>query len=159
MKENLCFSSVAAPAGAIYWSAADTWVRRPSQVGRGSPPGRGAAVTQQAAHPRRELSGVAPCWIKFRPAAGHRLQVVVAGLRAQAAAAAELVPAGLAGPAAACWVRILRVLVVGAVCSKNCKTRFSRRAPESRTGTQLSRRHSPGRLRRCREPRWRLALW
>lgn len=71
---------------------------------------------QQAAHPCRVLSGVAPCWIKLDSAVGRRLHVVVAGLRAQAAAAAQLDPAGLADPAATSWIRALRVLVVGAVC-------------------------------------------
>lgn len=73
-------------------------------------------MTQQAAHPRRVLSGVAPCWVKLDSAVGHRLHVVVAGLRAQAAAAAQLIPAGVTDPAAAGWVWVLRVLVVGAVC-------------------------------------------
>lgn len=71
---------------------------------------------QQAAHPGRILSGVAPCWIKLDSAVGHRLHVIVAGLRAQAAAAAQLIPAGLTDPAAPGWIRVLRVLVVGAVC-------------------------------------------
>lgn len=71
---------------------------------------------QQAAHPGRVLSGVAPCWVKLDSALGHRLHAAVAGLRAQAATAAQLIPAGLTDPAAAGSIRVLRVLVVSAIC-------------------------------------------
>lgn len=134
-----------------------TWIRWSSDIHGG-----GSAVRHEVEHGRGEVPAVPTGGVQLHLAALRQLHLLIAGLRTDADAAADVLPGRLCRrpPVVVCQVAgpiVAGIFVVRSVCPNRVTAGFMEGIQRERSGAVAP--HSPGRFRRRRELLRRRALW